>query len=183
MARTIQSPGVEINEIDLSLRPSLPIGTNILVPGFSSQGPTDEVLQVTSISEFEQLYGLPTNAAERYFYHTVKSCFNGPGNIFVTRLPYGPNEGDTTGDEYTALVYPVHTKPSVESIEQWHTSESPTLSATADMIMTDLGEDWKELLYTGKKADGSDHNHVKYLYDNHKNVKYSESDVYLVGEP
>ena len=183
MARTIQSPGVEINEIDLSLRPSLPIGTNILVPGFSSQGPTDEVLQVTSISEFEQLYGLPTNAAERYFYHTVKSCFNGPGNVFVTRLPYGPKEGDTVGDEYTALVYPVHTKPSTDAIETWLTSDVPSLSATADMIMTDLGEDWKELLYTGKKADGSDHNHVKYLFDNHKDVKYSESDTYFIGEP
>ena len=99
MARTIQSPGVEINEIDSSLRPSLPIGTNILVPGFSHQGPTDEVLQVSSISEFEQLYGLPTNAAERYFYHTVKASFNSPANIFVTRLPYGVNEGDTVGDE------------------------------------------------------------------------------------
>lgn len=182
MARTIQSPGVEINEIDLSLRPNLPIGTNILVPGFSNQGPTDEVLQVSSISEFEQLYGLPTNAAERYFYHTVKSCFNGPGNVFVSRLPYGPNEGDTVGDEYTALVYPVHVKPSVEAIEQW--TEVPSLSATANNIMTDLGNDWKDLLFTGVKADGSSHDHVETLFENHKDdVTYEQGDAYFIGEP
>ena len=35
MARTIQSPGVEINEIDLSLRPNLPVGTSVLVAGFA----------------------------------------------------------------------------------------------------------------------------------------------------
>ena len=51
MARTIQSPGVEINEIDLSIRPNIPAGTTILVPGFSDKGPTDEVIQVTSASE------------------------------------------------------------------------------------------------------------------------------------
>ena len=60
MARTIQSPGVEINEIDLSLRPNLPVGTSVLVAGFSDKGPSDETIQVTSLSEFEQIYGLPT---------------------------------------------------------------------------------------------------------------------------
>ena len=178
MARTIQSPGVEINEIDLSLRPNLPVGTNILVPGFSNQGPIDEVLQVSSISEFEQLYGLPTNAAERYFYHTVKSCFNGPGNVFVSRLPYGPKEGDTAGDEYTALVYPVHTKPSVEAIEEWTTV--PALSATANKIMTDLGSTWKDTLYAGGQAS---EDLVDHLYSNHKDIEYKYSDAYFIGEP
>ena len=107
MARTIQSPGVEINEIDLSLRPDLPVGTNILIPGFSPAGPVDEVLQVASLSEFEQVYGLPTNATERYFYHTVRAAFQSPGNIYVTRLPYGADRGDTIATKhYSALLYP-----------------------------------------------------------------------------
>lgn len=106
--RTIQSPGVEISEVDLSLRPSLPVGTNILIPGFSQKGPTEEVIEVTTLSEFEQVYGAPTNAAERYFYHTVRAAKSSPGNVFVYRLPYGG--GDDTGDtsdRYSALVYPV----------------------------------------------------------------------------
>ena len=108
MARTIQSPGVEINEIDLSLRPDLPVGTNILIPGFAPAGPVDEVLQVASLSEFEQMYGLPSNATERYFYHTVRAAFQSPGNIYVTRLPYGADRGNNFADKhYSATLYPV----------------------------------------------------------------------------
>jgi hypothetical protein len=106
MARTIQSPGVEINEIDLSLRPNIPAGTSILVPGFADKGPTDEVIQVTSLSEFEQIYGLPTTPAERYFYHSVRPLFNSPANILAYRLPYGEATGAGFGNTYGALAYP-----------------------------------------------------------------------------
>ena len=108
MARVIQSPGVEINEIDLSTRTTFPAGTNILITGFSQNGPTDEVLSVTTFQEYETIYGAPTNAAERYFYHTVKSVFNSPANIMTARLPYGEKRGNTFSDElYSALLFPV----------------------------------------------------------------------------
>jgi hypothetical protein len=105
--RTIQSPGVEIKEIDLSLRPVLPVGTAVLVTGFAPQGPTDEVFEVTSFSEFEQVYGKPTNAAERYFYHTARAAFNSDARILAARLPYGSNLGEGFGEGYSALFYPV----------------------------------------------------------------------------
>lgn len=182
MARTIQSPGVEINEIDLSLRPSLPIGTNILVPGFANQGPIDEVLQVSSISEFEQLYGTPTNAAERYFYHTVKASFNSPANIFVARLPYGEAEGETVGEEYTALVYPVFTRPSHETIMGWSDSTSAALTAASHT-------------YQEYQSDLSDTNQSNDAWATQESVdaiwnavgstgtKYADSDTYYIGEP
>jgi len=107
MARTIQSPGVEIRERDLSLTANLPVGTNIMVQGYAQQGPTDELINVTSISELEQIYGTPTNAAERYFYHTAKQVLNSPGNLLATRLPYGLSGGGGYGSEYSALLYPV----------------------------------------------------------------------------
>ena len=112
MARTIQSPGVEINEIDLTLRPATVEGTSVFVAGFSNQGPIDEVLQPTSTSEFEQIYGLPTNAAERYFYHSVKQVLNSsPGRVVVSRLPYGVGKGDGFSNwRYSALAYPVAPK-------------------------------------------------------------------------
>jgi len=104
--RTIQSPGVEIKEIDQSLRPVLPAGTNILVTGFSDRGPTDEVIQVTSQSEFEQIYGVPTTPAERYFYHSVRPLFQSPANILTYRLPYGSEQGTGFGNSYGVLAYP-----------------------------------------------------------------------------
>ena len=107
MGRTIQSPGVEINEIDLSLRPNIATGTTVLATGFADKGPTDEVIQVTSLSEFEQIYGVPTTPAERYFYHTVKPIFNSQANILTYRLPYGSDTGEGFGNSYGALAYPV----------------------------------------------------------------------------
>lgn len=106
--RTIQSPGVEIREIDQTQRPAAPVGTSVFIPGFSNQGPTDEVLNVGTFSDFEEIYGKPTNAAERYFYHSVKQVFNSDANVYVSRLPYGTGNGlDADQNKYTALVYPV----------------------------------------------------------------------------
>ena len=78
MARTIQSPGVEIREIDQSIRPIVPIGTNVLITGFADRGPTDEVIQVTSQSEFIDIYGSPTVPAELYLSNTARALFNSP---------------------------------------------------------------------------------------------------------
>lgn len=108
MARTIQSPGVEIREVDLSLRPVVNQGTSIFITGFANQGPIDEILEPTSISDFEQVYGTPTNAAERYFYHTVKAALQSPVQLKVSRLPYGAAKGEGFSSwKYSALVYPV----------------------------------------------------------------------------
>ncbi len=106
MARTIESPGVQISEIDLSLRPVVPTGTNILVAGFAPQGPTDEIIQVTSLSEFTNIYGAPQTPAERYFYHSVAPLFNTQANVYTYKLPYGSNNGTGFGADYGALVYP-----------------------------------------------------------------------------
>lgn len=108
MARTIESPGVQINEIDLSLTASLPVGTNILVNGFADSGPTQELLHVTSIGEYEQVYGKPTNSAERYAYHTMNQLLATPGKVLFNRLPYGDEGGSGFNDDYTALLYPIY---------------------------------------------------------------------------
>ena len=108
MARSIQSPGVEIIEKDLSLSPVLPVGTNIFMTGFAPKGPTDEVLQITSVEEFEQVYGIPTNSAERYFYYGASQILgSSTGNLFVSRMPYGASSGEGYGSTYGALVYPI----------------------------------------------------------------------------
>jgi len=104
----IQSPGVQINEVDLSLRVSSPNGVGVLAMGFTNSGPTDEVIQLTSIEEYESVYGKPTTAAERYSHHTAQSLFDSPANIYFSRLPYGADSGSGfTQDTYSALVYPV----------------------------------------------------------------------------
>ena len=104
--RTITSPGVEIRESDLSLTTPQNIGTNCYVTGFAQQGPLDEVLKITSKQELNQIFGVPTNSAERYFYYTISELLNSPANVYATRIPYGEGTGDGFGSKYSALVYP-----------------------------------------------------------------------------
>ena len=107
MARTIQSPGVQINEVDLSLRAVGAPPTTVFISGFAPKGPTNEPIMVGSLSEYEQIFGTPTNGAERYFYHTAKAVFSSPANVMVYRLPYGDNLGVDISDDFSAIVYPV----------------------------------------------------------------------------
>lgn len=132
MARTILSPGVEVREIDLSLRPVNPAGTTILIPGFAQSGPVDEALEISSFSEFEQVYGTPTNAAERYFYHTAKAAFNSTARIVAARLPYGSNRGENFTEEYSALFYPVFAVSGIDT--------TPASAASLSAITADVGD-------------------------------------------
>ena len=104
--RTIQSPGVEIRERDLSLRIPQNVGTNVFLAGFANQGPIDEVIKISTRDELEQIYGTPTNSSERYFYYSVRELLNSPANVYTFRLPYGDGNGDGFGSRFSALVYP-----------------------------------------------------------------------------
>jgi len=105
--RTINSPGVQITETDLSRYvDTLTPRTTIFVPGFAAQGPTDEILSITSISELETVYGKPETAAERYFHYSCREIINTPATLLTTRLPYGSGSGADFANQYSALLYP-----------------------------------------------------------------------------
>ena len=105
--RTINSPGVEIRESDLSFTTPAPAGTSVYVTGFAQQGPVDEVLLITTKQELVQIYGPPTTAAEKYFHYTLTELLNSPATVYAGRLPYGIDTGDGFGSKYSALAYPV----------------------------------------------------------------------------
>mgnify|MGYP003345341368 CR=1 FL=1 len=106
MARTIESPGVQISEVDISRNPQLTTGTRVFLAGFAPQGPADEIIQVSSLGEFTGIYGQPTTPAERYFYHSAAPLFNTQAQVLTYRLPYGSGSGNGFGNYYSALVYP-----------------------------------------------------------------------------
>lgn len=108
MARTINAPGVEIFEKDESETSSLQAGTNILVQGFAKQGPTNELIHISSKEELNQVYfggNGPTNDAEQYFYHSCAEILNSPANLYTIRLPYGLDSGEGFSGKYVALAY------------------------------------------------------------------------------
>jgi hypothetical protein len=108
MALTINSPGVQIIETDLSNYQNIVNGTTTFIAGFAPQGPTDEVIQVTTAADLDTIFGTPTTPAERYFYYSCKQVLNSPGNLLTTRLPYGSGSGyGFAASTYSALFFPV----------------------------------------------------------------------------
>ena len=106
--RSINSPGIQITERDLSLVVQPPVGTSVFACGFAAEGPTDVALQITSIPELENVFGKPTTPAERYFHHSCRQVLNTPGKLIASRLPYGSDSGFTVASkQYSGLLYPV----------------------------------------------------------------------------
>ena len=106
---SLSAPGVEVREYDESIRIQSNTGTTIFVPGFAQQGPVEEVIQISTITDFENVYGIPTNAAERYFYYTVLALLENSGQgttVLCSRLAYGSGEGDNVATAYTLHAYP-----------------------------------------------------------------------------
>lgn len=106
---TLASPGVEVREYDESLRTTTNAGTTVFIPGFAAQGPVEEINSISSMEDFENIYGVPTNAAERYFYYTVKSVLdktNDGTTVLTSRLAYGAGDGDNVSNAFTLLAYP-----------------------------------------------------------------------------
>lgn len=137
---SISSPGVQINEVDQSLI-ARPIGnTDVLAIGFADQGPTDEFISISNITEYENIFGTPTNSAERYLYYTAKEILvDSPANLTVARLPYGKDTGAGYGNTYSALCYPMN----VDS-NSFETSNSFSLQEPVNLILTD--DDYQKII-------------------------------------
>jgi hypothetical protein len=149
MARSINSPGIQIIETDLSLYQQVNVGTTVFLPGFAPQGPIDDVLLVTSISEFETIYGIPETAAEKYFYYSAKEILSSPATLLTTRLPYGSGSGDGFATHYSALLYPVISSDSGFKIgSPVHTAFD---SNTYDNILQN-NFTWKSLITESESA-------------------------------
>lgn len=167
MARTIQSPGVEIRERDLSQNSILPVGTNIFIAGFAAKGPSDETIQITSTDEFERVFGTPTNPAERYLYFGAKQMLDSSsGNVFVNRLPYGDGLGFGYGSTFGALVYPVRT------VNQTSTTVYRNDDVIAASVFSGLSSTQISILTSGGAFSMSDVNNFQSVGIN-SYVKYS----------
>lgn len=136
--RTIASPGIQINEVDLSLIARPTGATNIFAAGFSPTGPTDELVSVGSLSEYEDVFGQPTNSAERYFYHTCRQILTqSPANLLVTRMPYGSGAGEGYSNQYTALVYQISTDNISNGYGDYESATNFSILPPVSILLTD----------------------------------------------
>lgn len=89
--RKINAPGIEFNEIDLSQYGNNAVNLNktaVVVNGFTDKGTNYRTQYITSVQEFTNNFGYPTNEAERYLYNAVKEILTYGGLPVVTKLPY-----------------------------------------------------------------------------------------------
>jgi hypothetical protein len=87
-ARTIQHPGIEIREIDMTEYKDTVTTNNAYVIGFTDRGPIYDYSWITTRSEFINLYGEPQTEAEKYLYYAVQSILTNGGTPIVARMPY-----------------------------------------------------------------------------------------------
>lgn len=86
--RTINHPGVEIREYDISQYTPLVGGTTSLITGFASKGEDCVPLEITSKNAFLNYFGVPDNEAERYFYYAANEIFSQAGRCIAAKIPY-----------------------------------------------------------------------------------------------
>ena len=104
-ARTIQQPGIELNEIDRSNydKPdySLPNAPICLATGFASKGNDCSIEWINSTATLDSTYGKPTNEYESYFYNAMYEVLNRGGACIASKLPYD----NLAKDKYAYVEY------------------------------------------------------------------------------
>ncbi|MEI6420819.1 MAG: phage tail sheath C-terminal domain-containing protein [Lentisphaerota bacterium] len=119
--RTINSPGVEIREIDKSQYAPAIVGTSFLVMGYSDKGTEYIPLEIATLDDFETNFGVPTNEAERYFYYAAKEVLRSGANLVAGKLPYK----NVISHNYKYMGITIGESEAITG--------SPTLSAMVDM--------------------------------------------------
>jgi len=125
--RTINHPGVEIREYDLSQYTPLVGGTTSLITGFASKGEDCIPLEITSRNAFLSYFGTPSNEAEKYFYYAANEIFSQGGRCIASKIPYD----NISKDIYLANTYTV-------GISSLLSSAFATAAFTGSFITTNL---------------------------------------------
>ena len=97
--RTIQAPGIQVNEIDRSeynkiQDNSLTDSPNCFIVGFADKGDDYAIHKIISREALVEKYGYPQTEAERYFYNGCLEILNNGGKLLTSKLPYDNNVKD-----------------------------------------------------------------------------------------
>ena len=88
MVRTIQHPGVQIQETEIGNYTNTVVMNNAYIMGFTDKGPIYDYSFITTTSEFTRIYGEPQTEAEKYLFIAVQSVLTNGGTPIVARIPY-----------------------------------------------------------------------------------------------
>lgn len=137
MARTINHPGVEIKEIDLSQYADITGGTSSLSIGFASQGEDYLPLEFTSRNSYLSYFGKPTNEAERYLYYSALESIGQNGKTYVAKLPYTNTvSGQFMNSVYTVGTESAMTGATLSAYIDYSVSATNPITKTSDSTIT-----------------------------------------------
>ena len=88
MVRTIQHPGVQIQESEIGSYSSTVVMNNAYIIGFADRGPIYDYSWITTTREFTKIYGEPQTEAEKFLFTAVQSVLTNGGTPIVARMPY-----------------------------------------------------------------------------------------------
>lgn len=142
--RTINAPGVEIREHDLSQYSQTLTGTKVLVTGFASKGQDYVTQQPTSRSSLLNMYGEPKSEAERYFYTACMEVINQGGTLYSAKLPYD----NILKDNYVKVEYAIEYNSSSDSSSDISSDISSEIEA-----VTNIDETVKEYITIKSVSD------------------------------
>lgn len=144
--RTIQHPGFEFNETDLSISKTASMEKGGLFIGFTSQGPIGTPTLISSEAEFINTFGAPQNFAEFYLYKGVSSILDvnkEDASAIVIRLPYSNStfDSETLTTKFKALKYKIKTDNSgLVDFKQLFKSEPSFKNLSSEIVFVNETE-------------------------------------------
>lgn len=140
--RTIQHPGFEFFETDMSIYKEYVQNTDALIVGYFARGPINQPVQLSNLNDYTKYFGTPESEAEIYFYQGISSVIDAGGTVTAVRLPYD-NTTSSVSAEGTAVKYRamVGTLVDVEIKEKAFADENKKVSKIGDF--SDLSSAYK----------------------------------------
>lgn len=177
--RTIQHPGFEFFETDMSIYKEYQQNTDALVVGYFAKGPILEPVALTNLSDYTVYFGVPSSEAEIYAYSGIEKVINSGGTVTAMRLPYANTTASISADAVNVTYKVLTGKISESSIETKRVSDivaaykdgvsfkniefKPTKKAYTDIVNIINGNSSDDMVIINKYQDYKTENGTEYF--------------------
>ena len=177
--RTIQHPGFEFFETDMSIYKEYQQNTDALVVGYFAKGPILEPVALTNLSDYTVYFGVPSSEAEIYAYSGIEKVINSGGTVTAMRLPYANTTASISADAVNVTYKVLTGKISESPIETKRVSDivaaykdgvsfkniefKPTKKAYTDIVNIINGNSSDDMVIINKYQDYKTENGTEYF--------------------
>ena len=105
--RTIQHPGFEFFETDMSVYKEFEQDTDSLTVGYFNKGPILTPIRLENLNDYTKYFGNPETEAEVYFYKGISAVLDAGSTITAVRLPYDNSTATINTESAPTLNYKV----------------------------------------------------------------------------